>query len=92
VRTSAAANDADATRRNLLALANVTWPDAPPAGLHALAARLAPGVLRQEIEALDRACYTGLAWQGAALAQALDQWPRTAASAPPAAGIAELYP
>lgn len=92
VRTSAAANDADATRRNLLALANVTWPDAPPAGLHALAARLAPGVLRQEIEALDRACYTGLAWQGAALVQALDQWPRTAASVQPAAGIAELYP
>lgn len=92
VRTSAAANDADATRRNLLALANVTWPDAPPAGLHALSARLAPGVLRQEIEALDRACYTGLAWQGAALVQALDQWPRTAASAQPGAGIAELYP
>lgn len=92
VRTSAAANDADATRRNLLALANVIWPDAAPAGLHALAAQLAPGVLRQEIEALDRACYTGVAWQGAALVQALDQWPRTAASAPPAAGIAELYP
>jgi len=92
VRTSAAANDADATRRNLLALANVTWPDTPPAGLHALSARLAPGVLRQEIEALDRACYTGLAWQGAALAQALDQWPRTAASAQPGAAIAELYP
>jgi hypothetical protein len=92
VRTSATANDADATRRNLLALAHVTWLDTPPAGLHALSARLAPGVLRQEIEALDRACYTGLAWQGAALVQALNQWPRAAASAQSGVGIAELYP
>lgn len=90
VRASAAANDADATRRALLALAAVSWPTAAPSGLHALAAQLA-APLRQEVEALDRACYTGLAWQGAALAQALDQWPQAAAAEKQGAGIADLY-
>lgn len=92
VRASATANDADATRRGLLALASATWPAPAPAGLHALAAHLASGPLRHEVEMLDRACYTGVAWQGAGLAKALDQWPKATAAAQHDAGIADLYP
>jgi hypothetical protein len=91
VRASAAANDADATRRGLLALAGATWPAPAPAGLHALAAHLSSGPLRQEVDALDRACYTGAAWTGAALLQALEQWPQAATKTQRDAGIADLY-
>lgn len=91
VRASAAANDADATRRGLLALAGATWPAPAPAGLHALAAHLPSGPLRQEVDVLDRACYTGAAWTGAALVQALEQWPQAATKTQRDAGIADLY-
>jgi hypothetical protein len=91
VRASAAANDADATRRGLLALAGATWPAPAPAGLHALAAHLPSGPLRQEVDTLDRACYTGAPWTGAALVQALEQWPEAATKAQRDAGMADLY-
>ncbi len=60
-------NDRQAAKAALLSLAWAEWPDDPPRGLGALAARLASG--GEEITALDRSLYgaDGQLWQGAGL-------------------------
>ena len=62
-----AGNDRRAAANALLDLARVEWPDDPPRGLGALAARLEAG--REEISALDRSLYgaDGVRWDGNAL-------------------------
>lgn len=64
-------NDAAAARRHLLEWASTVWPQDPPAGLNALARRLPDPTVSQLLRELDRACYAGGDWRGAALAQAL---------------------
>ena len=66
-------NDAHAARSHLLAWAAGLWPAAPPLGLNALSRRVEDGKLASALRQLDRACYTGGAWQGLELAQALSK-------------------
>ncbi len=67
LRDACQADDADAASQALLALARIEWPDDPPRGLGALAARLDKGA--REVASLDRRLYGAQAspWQGAAL-------------------------
>lgn len=67
-RRACRANDAAAARRHVLDWARAAFPDPPPAGLNALATRLGDAELGSLLLALDRACYAGGDWQGAALA------------------------
>jgi hypothetical protein len=69
-------NNAQATRQAVLNWAAGFWPESPPRGLQAVAQRLADPRLTGPLQQLDRACYTGAAWQGEALAQAFTQPPR----------------
>lgn len=86
-------NDAPAARRALLDWAAAIWPDAPPAGLNALAERLEDGARAAALRALDRACYAGVEWQGENFASALGD---LAQAKPKAAGrsseLEPLYP
>lgn len=86
-------NDAMTARRALLEWAQAQWPDAPPVGLRALAHEVEDANTTALLIELDRACFAGGEWNGAALAQALSQLP----SAPkrpsvPRSELAELYP
>lgn len=84
------ANDAPTARRELLAWARAHWPDAPPAGLTALAQRVdahQATLLRE----LDRACYAGGIWQGGPLAEALTPFAHTKSGPQPENGLAPLY-
>jgi hypothetical protein len=67
LQQACAGNDRRAAADALLDLARAEWPDDPPRGLGALAARLEAG--RKEVGALDRSLYgTGaLSWEGNAL-------------------------
>lgn len=86
-------NDGPAARRWLLAWAAAAWPAPPPSGLAALAKRCADRQLVTHLAALDRACYAGDAWDGAALADALKEMPRgTAQEKARGADIEPLYP
>jgi hypothetical protein len=89
-------NDALAARRALLAWASAKAPDAPPAGLNALAKQIDNPTLAAQIRELDRACYAGATWQsGAALAQALPELPglkKTASPSQSRSALAPLYP
>jgi len=71
-------NDAQAARQALIHWATGFWPDSPPRGLQAIAQRLADPRYTDALQQLDRACYTGSAWQGETLAQAFAQPPRQA--------------
>lgn len=84
-------NDPQAARRHLMAWAATIWPEAPPRGPNELAQRWAAGRFTEPLSALDRACYTGAAWTGATLAQAIATSPiaRAASEAKPA--IPDLY-
>src|SRR5512135_753401 len=62
-------NNAPAARRHLLDWARAAWPQDPPRGLKALAARLADAAYGPLLNQLDRACYTSGEWQGDALLQ-----------------------
>jgi len=64
-------DDPIGARRHLLAWARAENPETPPAGLGALAKALAEADIAAELERLDRACYAGGEWQGAALANRL---------------------
>jgi len=70
LRDACEADDAGAAAQALLQIARIEWPDQPPSGLGALAARLASGAA--EVAALDRCLYGAhaCAWRGAALWQA----------------------
>ncbi len=86
-------NEAPAARRWLLAWAAAAWPAPAPTGLAALAKRCADPQLDMHLAALDRACYAGDAWDGAALADALKELPPGAAQEKTrGADIEPLYP
>jgi hypothetical protein len=65
------ANDAGAARRNLLTWANAVLPGPRVVGLGDLAKRLKDPQITALLRALDRGCYAGDPWEGAALATAL---------------------
>jgi hypothetical protein len=65
-------NDAPAARRNLLLWANAQWKGPRIGGLNALAKLLDNPEITRQLAALDRACYAGESWDGAALSTALN--------------------
>jgi BatD DUF11 like domain len=86
-------NDATAARSHLLAWAQAAWPDDPPAGLNALARRLDQAGIADLLRGLDRACYAGGAWNGAALLEALATLPKKRTSeAGSESALPVLYP
>ncbi len=68
-------NDALAARRHLLDWVAAAAPDTRPAGLNGLARASENEPLAQLLRQLDRACFTGDAWEGQALAEALVELP-----------------
>jgi hypothetical protein len=84
-------NDAAAARRHLLDWAADFWPDAPPRGLNAVAERLADARFVEPLKELDRACYTGSAWKGDALAHAFAAAPKQASMEKTRTEIPDLY-
>ncbi|WP_324779903.1 BatD family protein [Thiobacillus sedimenti] len=92
-RQACDACDPQAARRALLAWARAAWPDAPPLGLQGLAQRLGDAELSGLLKELDRVCYAGGTWQGAALAEALKSLPEPDTTTPGTApALAGLYP
>lgn len=92
-RTACRENSPQAARKHLLAWARAAWPQDPPHGLRALAARLDDADLGALLDQLDRACYAGGAWQGEALLQGLESLPgKPGPAARQAAQLAGLYP
>jgi hypothetical protein len=69
------ANDASTARRTLLAWANAALPSPRIAGLNDLAKRLEDPQVANLLRALDRGCYGGETWDGAALASAIPKLP-----------------
>ena len=67
------ANDALGTRRNLLLWANALSPEERIVGLSALGKLVEDPVVTKLLRELDRACYVGGSWDGAALAAALQE-------------------
>jgi BatD DUF11 like domain len=65
------ANDASAARRNLILWANAVLPPPRIVGLGDLAKRMDDPHVATLLRALDRGCYAGDQWDGAALAAAL---------------------
>jgi hypothetical protein len=84
-------NDPLAARRALLDWAQARWPDAPPAGLRALAGRLDDSEIDALLVDLDRACFAHGEWNGSALAQALKRLPVRHERKADAEELAELY-
>jgi hypothetical protein len=64
-------NDATSARQHLLAWAHTAWPDSTPRGLNELSRQFSDVKLIKLLRDLDRACYTGSAWQGADLLQSI---------------------
>jgi hypothetical protein len=92
-RRACQSDDAPAARRHLLAWAALEWPEPAPRGLSALAQASADRALGPLLRELDRACYGGGVWQGAALATALPRLPRAPRSVRVRASALEpLYP
>jgi len=93
LRQACAADDRHAATKALLDLGRIEWPDDPPRGLGALAARVEAGVA--EITALDRSLYGAgnSAWNGAALWEVAGQGlhPAPSGDSPDASGLAALY-
>jgi hypothetical protein len=86
-------DDAHAARRALLAWVAAAWPGESIAGLDALAKRLHDDAITARLQELDRACYAGAPWQGAALLAVLKELPRVAGpSNGGGGGLAPLYP
>jgi hypothetical protein len=62
------------------------------AGLGALAKAIGDPAIADLLRELDRACYVGESWRGAALAQAVQKWqPRETQSAVAERELAPLY-
>jgi hypothetical protein len=97
VERACAASDPRAARSALIDWASLRWPEDPPHGLEALAARVGDEPLAELLRSIDRAIYAppGVGWDGSraweSLAPALA---RLAQSAKPAgeAAIPDLYP
>jgi hypothetical protein len=85
-------NDARAAREALMRWARLQWPQDPPSGLNELARRLREPQAATALRELDRACYVGGDWQGAALLKAFKPPAAPAADAGSSAGLANLYP
>jgi len=85
-------NDPQAARRNLLAWARGHWAQNPPAGINALAEYLDDPRQVALLRQLDRACYSGGAWEGEALAQALGTLPAAPKRSRQAPRLGDLYP
>ncbi|MDE2306292.1 MAG: protein BatD [Gammaproteobacteria bacterium] len=73
-------NDADGARQALLAWAAAAWKEPRVSGLQALATRFADPRLAAALADLDRACYAGGEWDGAALAALLAELPKSRAA------------
>lgn len=82
-------NDARDARRELLAWLAAAWPSCPT-GLRAFAKRLNDEKLTALLLELDRACFAGETWNGAALLEALRSLP--APPSPEQQGGTELTP
>jgi hypothetical protein len=85
-------NDAQRARRALLAWVAAAWPDESLPGLEALAKRLGDAAITAHLLELDRACYAGSAWNGAALLELLKDLPRRDSKSGGGGGLAPLYP
>ncbi len=68
-------NDARAARSSLLEWIGASRPDLQPVGLRAFARDAHQSHLTGLLDDLDRACYAGGAWEGAALLEALKKLP-----------------
>jgi hypothetical protein len=81
LREACSSNDRRAAAGALLDLARLEWPEDPPRGLSALAARVRDGAA--EITALDRSLYRepDSTWNGEALARAIGAGLRRSSSA-----------
>jgi hypothetical protein len=94
LQQACAANERHAAADALLNLARTQWPDDPPRGLGALAARLDAGA--KEIAALDRCLYGSgeSPWEGSALWNAVRDGLQTKRSEqlPKDDGLGALYP
>ena len=94
LQQACAANDRQAAAGALLDLARAEWPDDPPRGLGALAARLEAG--GKEIGALDRSLYGSgeSIWDGSALWSAIRNGlqARRSETLPKDDGLGALYP
>jgi len=91
IKRACSDNDAQAARQHLLAWAGTAWPEDPPSGLNELSRRLDDAKLTEALRQLDRACYTGSAWQGTELAQSLPKAPAKAESAKKLNSLPGLY-
>ncbi|TJY59461.1 protein BatD [Sinimarinibacterium sp. CAU 1509] len=85
-------NDAPAARRHLMEWARAHDPEHAPSGVLALAQRMGDVRTQQLLEQLDRACYAGDSWQGAALAQALKDFPDLNRAKAKGSALHSLYP
>jgi len=83
--------DPAAARRALLDWARKVYGAVAPAGLNALAAKIDKPEVTPLLQELDRACYSGGAWNGDALAKSLTQLPRTPGVNSASPGLADLY-
>lgn len=94
LRLACASNDRQAAADALLDLGRAEWPDDPPRGLGALAARLAAG--GKEVSALHRSLYgsVGSDWQGNALWSVLGRGlqPKRGNAQSDGDGLDALYP
>jgi len=85
-------NDPQAARIALLNWASATWPEQAAIGLHDIARLLDDPHHEQALRALNRACYTDTAWDGASLRQLALRRPRKATVTARATPLPELYP
>jgi hypothetical protein len=94
LRLACVSNDRQAAADALLDLGRAEWPDDPPRGLGALAARLAAG--GKEVSALHRSLYgsVGSDWQGNALWSVLGRGlqPKRGNAQSDGDGLDALYP
>ncbi|MEO8717633.1 MAG: BatD family protein [Burkholderiales bacterium] len=94
LRRACATNDRLAAQAALLDLGRAEWPDEPPRGLTALAARLSAGV--DELVALDRSLYGvgGSLWEGRSVWETFRRGlrPKREAAPPEDDGLGALYP
>jgi hypothetical protein len=84
-------NDPQAARQHLLAWAGTIWPDTHPVGLNELSRKFDDAKLVEALRQLDRACYTGSAWNGEMLAQSLPNSPAAAVATENKHKMPELY-
>ncbi len=92
LQQACAANDARRARQHVLEWAAAVWPQSPPRGLNSLAERLQDVRYVEPLQLLDRACYaTDAPWNGAMLAQAFSQPPKSGADKKSTRLIPDLY-